>query len=149
VSSRVDTWAPLGKYDWTCASFGPPESTTQMTNWSVQPFLHSSQQKVPMQWATLSPQIAPYHGGSGSPPKSWFIGPVRAHNQNGITFSSAVFAQVTAECPVFYNGTPLPCQNYPFPWWIWAPNLITDSLDPAKSSPKWHLDRFSPFCRAH
>ena len=40
------TLAPPGEYDWTGASFGPPESTTQMANWSVQSFLHSSRQKV-------------------------------------------------------------------------------------------------------
>jgi len=30
-----------------CASFGPPESTAQTANRSVQPFLHSSRRKVP------------------------------------------------------------------------------------------------------
>jgi len=29
-------------------SFGPPESTTQTANQSVQPFLHSSRQKIPI-----------------------------------------------------------------------------------------------------
>jgi len=42
------TLAPPGEYDWTCASLGTPESTTQMANGSVQPFLHSSQQNVPI-----------------------------------------------------------------------------------------------------
>ena len=40
--------APPGKYDWTCASFGPLESTTQMANRSVQPFLHILRQEVPI-----------------------------------------------------------------------------------------------------
>ena len=48
VPSHVGTLAPSGKYDWTCASFGPPESTTQRENRLVQPFLHSSWQKVPI-----------------------------------------------------------------------------------------------------
>jgi len=39
VPSWEGTWAPPGEYDWTCASFGPPESTTQTANRSVQPFL--------------------------------------------------------------------------------------------------------------
>jgi len=38
------TMAPPGEYDWTFASLGPPESTTQTANRSVQPFLHSSLQ---------------------------------------------------------------------------------------------------------
>jgi len=33
------TLAPPGEYDWTCASFSPPKSTTQTANWSVQPCL--------------------------------------------------------------------------------------------------------------
>ena len=40
--------APPGENDGTCNSFSPPEPTTQTANQSVQPFLHSSQQKVPI-----------------------------------------------------------------------------------------------------
>ena len=40
--------APPGEYDWTCASFGPLESTTITANGSVQPFLYSLRQKVPI-----------------------------------------------------------------------------------------------------
>jgi len=43
-----DTLAPAGEYDWTCASFDLPESTTQTANWSVRPFLHSLWKKVPI-----------------------------------------------------------------------------------------------------
>jgi len=46
VSSLEGTLAQPGEYDWTCAFFGPLEFTTQMANPSVQPFLHSSRQKV-------------------------------------------------------------------------------------------------------
>jgi len=41
-TSHEGTLAPPGEYDWTCASCGPAESTTQTTNRLVQPFLHSS-----------------------------------------------------------------------------------------------------------
>jgi len=30
-----------------------------------------------------------------------------------------------------------------------GPHVIHGSLDPPESAPKWHLDRFSRFCRAH
>jgi len=40
------TLAPPGQYDWACASFGLPESTTQKANRSVQLFLHSSRKSV-------------------------------------------------------------------------------------------------------
>jgi len=55
-----DTLAPPGEYDWTFASFDPLESTTQTANRSVQPFLHSSRQKVPILYhVTPIPKTAP------------------------------------------------------------------------------------------
>jgi len=48
VSFNKGTLAPAGKYDWTCASFNSLESTTDTANGSVQPFLHSLRQKVPI-----------------------------------------------------------------------------------------------------
>jgi len=38
MSTWEGTLAPPGECGWTCASFGPPESTTQTANWSVEPF---------------------------------------------------------------------------------------------------------------
>ena len=49
-----------------------------------------------LQWATLSPKIAPSHGGIWTPSKSWFLGPIRGHNPNGISIGSAVFAGLTS-----------------------------------------------------
>jgi len=46
IRLKLCTLAPPGEYDWTCA--GPPKSTTQMADRSVQPFLHSWRQKVPI-----------------------------------------------------------------------------------------------------
>jgi len=45
---REGTLAPPGEYNWTCASFGSPESITQTANRLVLPFLHIARQKVPM-----------------------------------------------------------------------------------------------------
>jgi len=57
------TWGHIGEYDWTSASFGPPKSTTQTVNQSVQPFLHSAWQSL-VGHALI---IAPSHEGSGPP----------------------------------------------------------------------------------
>jgi len=38
VSSHEGALAPLGEYDWTCASCGPLESASETENGSVQPF---------------------------------------------------------------------------------------------------------------
>ena len=65
VPSREGTLAVPGEYNWTCAFFGPPESTTQTANRSVQPFLHSSQQKVPILYnGRPFSRNYPCHGGS-------------------------------------------------------------------------------------
>jgi len=43
-----------------------------------------------LQWAPLSPKIAPSHGGPGLPSNAWFFGTIRTHNPNGIPIGSAV-----------------------------------------------------------
>jgi len=51
MPSHESTLGPPGKYDGICASFGPPESTTQTANRSVQPVLQSSRLSL----GTLAP----------------------------------------------------------------------------------------------
>jgi len=50
-----------------------------------------------LQWATSpSPlKIFPLHGRSGSPSNTWFLGPTRVYNPNGVSVSSAIFAALT------------------------------------------------------
>jgi len=67
------------------------------------------------------PKIAPSHGGSGRH-LTRFLEPIRAHNPNGISIDSAVFAQMTAECPYSLQWDPLTPHNYLFPWGIWTPS---------------------------
>ena len=98
------------------ASFGPPGSTTKKASRSVKPFLHSSRQKVPI-----------LYNGRPFPPKLSLtvedldsvklIIPLVHPNQqpNGLSIGSAVFAQMTVECPIFYNGTPLLPQKLSLP----------------------------------
>ena len=61
-------------------------------------------------------EIAASHGGIWTLCNTLFFGPIRTHNQNGISIGSAVFAQLTADCPVVYSGLLLPPHNCPFPW---------------------------------
>jgi len=50
--------------------------------------------------------------------------------------------------PILYNGTPLPPQKkLPLPMKGSGPHLIHGSLGSPEFSPKWHLNRFSHFCR--
>jgi len=117
VPSHVGTLAPPGEYDWTCAaSFGPPESTTQTANRSVEPFLHSTRQNVPILF-------------NGRPfaqncPFSWGSGPHLIHNSlshSEITIQTTwrsvqPFSHMLLQgVPILYYGRPIP-QNCSFPW---------------------------------
>jgi len=55
-------------------------------------------------WFIGIQQVAPVCTSS----KKRFLGPIRAHNLNGTAIGSAVFAQLTTECRIVYNGPPLP-----------------------------------------
>jgi len=77
-----------------------------------------------------------------------FLGPIRAHNSNGISIGSAVFAQMTAECPYTLQldaHYPLKiaqslCDLDPIYYtWFLGPTRVLNS------QPKRHLDRFSRF----
>jgi len=88
---HVGALAPPGKYDWTCASFCLPKSTTQMENRSVQPCLHKTQHNVIGQiffgttWRIQA--------------NSWFLQPTHVHNPIGRSIGSAVSPQLTAGSP--------------------------------------------------
>jgi len=94
------TLAPPGKYDWTRASFGPLESTAETANGSVQMFLHSLRQKVPILYngRPCPPELSLSMGDLNLQRNTWCFGPMRVHNPNSISISAAVFAQMTAQC---------------------------------------------------
>jgi len=108
IRLKLCTLAPPDKYNWTCASFGPPESTTQTANWSVQPFLHSSRQNVSntIQWATLSPNC-PFSWGDLD---SHLIHDSLGHSEPTVrTVSRSVqlfLHRWPQSVPILYNGRP-------------------------------------------
>ena len=100
MSFHKGTLAPHGEYDRTCASFGPLESTTNTANGSVQSFLHSLWQKVPILYKgrPCPPELPLPMGDLDLTCNTWCFRTMRAHNPNGTLIGSAVFAQTTAEC---------------------------------------------------
>jgi len=78
----------------------PPEAITQTASRSVQPFLNRPRQSVAILYngPPLSPslKIALSHEGSGPPSNTWFPGPTRVLNPNGISVGSAVFAGLSS-----------------------------------------------------
>jgi len=118
VPSHVGTVAPPGEYDWTCASFGIPESTTQTANQSVQLLLHSSPQNVPV----LS-------NGRPFPPKlPHFMRGSRPH----LIYDSLGHSEPTIQMPLPPSKLPLPMGDldpiryrFPGPTRVLNPNSIS------------------------
>ena len=46
----------------------------------------------------ILPNNCPFAWGIRAESDTWFLGPTRVHNPNGILVGSAVFAQITTEC---------------------------------------------------
>jgi len=72
-----------------------------------------------------------------------------AHNPNGITISSAVFAQVTQNVPILDNGPPFTLKIVPSHAEIGTPISTMVPWAQPNTQPKRHLNRFSRFFRAH
>ena len=84
-------------------------------------------------------------------PYTCFHGPTRVQIPNGILTGSAVFAQLTAECPytlqrVILSSSLKTALSHEVIW-----TLIQYMAPWAHQSPqpKLHFDRFNHFCRAH
>jgi len=75
-----------------------------------------------LQWAPLSPKIAPSHGGSGLPSNTipW-AHPSPQPKQHVDRFSH--FCPNERRVPLYVTiGRPIPTENCPFPWGIWTPS---------------------------
>jgi len=79
--------------------------------------------------------------GSGPPSNTWFYGLIRAHNANGISIGTAVFAQLNVECPILYNGSPHPSWKSLIP--MRDPDPVMVPWAYPSPQPKRHLDWFS------
>jgi len=115
----------------------------------VQLFSHRWPHSVPILYCgrPFPPKLPLPMGGSG-PHLTHFLGPIRAHNPNGISVGSAVFAQMTAECPYTLQweyGTPLsPLKIAPSHGYL-DPHLIYGFLVPPKSSTQMASRSVQPF----
>jgi len=125
-----------------------------------QPFFHSSWQKVPI--GLLYNMGAPFHQncpfwwGILTPSDKWLPGSIQAHSQNGISLGSAIFAQVTAECPYTlqwdapsplkivssHGGSGPPSNTWlPGPTRVLNPNGISIGSAVLQGSLLWQTDR--------
>jgi len=114
---------PMGDldHDLICGFLGPPDSASQMASRSIQLFLHSLWQTVPILYTgdPFPPKLQLPMGWSGPPSNTWFLGTSQVLNPNGISNSSPVFALLTAEHPYTLEWPALHPQNCPFTWGYW------------------------------
>ena len=100
-------------------SVGLPKSSPKTACQSVQLFLHSTPQSVPLLYNGLlrfPPKNAHSHGGLGPPSNTWYLGPAQVINQNGISIGSVVF--------------------------VWIPNaMLYNAITMGKKTPKLPLPR--------
>jgi len=75
------------------------------------PLLHRAAIKRPHRHQTWTVQLYSTGGANVHPIYHIFFGPTRIHTPNGISSSSAVFAQLRAQFPILYNGPPLPLKT--------------------------------------
>jgi len=97
-------------------------------------------------------KIAPSNGGGvnfGPASNTCFLGPTQVHNLNGISIGSAIFAQMTAQCPYTVQwATPSPLKIAPsHPMGDVNPHLIHGSLGPPESSTQTASQLVRPFLR--
>jgi len=118
---------------------------------SVQQCLHSSRQSVVGHvGACPSPSKLPLPVGDLDPhPIHGFVSPPCAHDRNGISIGSAIFAQLTAECPYWrtLQWAALSPQNCPFSWGTGShiSHLIHGFLPPSESSTQTASRSVQPF----
>jgi len=124
---------------------GQLEFTTETANGSVQPFLHSLRQKVPILYngRPYPPELPFPMWDLDIPSNTWCFGPMRAHNPNGTSIGSAVFAQMTGECP--YTGLPVSPSKLFLPMLASGPHVTLGSLGQPESRTQMATWSFQPF----
>jgi len=90
-------------------------------------------------WCSGIQQVAPH------------LGPTRVYNPNSISIGSAIFAQLTAECPYTLQWAmrSLSLPILPFPAGDRDRRLTRDSLGSFESKTQTASRSVQPFCRVH
>jgi len=126
--------------------FGPLESTTQMANRSVQPFLHSSRQKVSILYNRRPfPQNCPFSWGDLD---RYLIDDSLGQSEPTIRMASRsvqLLSHRDRNVLILYNWTPLSPSKLPLPTGGSGPPSNTCSLGPSKSSTQTISRPVQPF----
>ena len=142
MSFHKGTLEPPGEYDLTCASFCPLHSTTDIANGSVQPFLHSLRQKVPIlyncpfPWRTWTSHVT--HDA---------FSPCESTTQMAPRSVQPSLHRWPRSVSTLYNGLPVSPSKLPLPMLASGPHLIRGSLGPPESGTQMATWLFQPFLK--
>jgi len=100
-----------------------------------------------LHWAAPSPKIAPSRGDLDSHPSNTrFLGPIRAHNRNGILIGSAIFCTDDRRLSLYFTmGRPFAPSKLPVPVGDLDPHLKRGRFDPPESSTRTAFRSVQPF----
>jgi len=129
----------------TCASFSPPEATTQMANLFSHFCTACGTVSSGMLGMPFPLKIVSSHGGSVSPSNTWFLGSPNSASQMASRSVQPVLHSSQQKVPTLYDGRPFP-QKLPLPMGVLDPHLTMIPWAHPSTQPKGHLNQFSFFC---
>ena len=112
VPSHVDTLAPPNEYNWTCASFDLPESTTQTAHGRKSLYFTMGRPfppKLSLPMGHLDPHII-----------LDFLVPSKPKTQTASRSVQPFSHRWPQSVPILYNGTPIPLKIAPSHRGIWT-----------------------------
>jgi len=146
VSFHKGTLAPPGEYDWTLHPSAPLESTTDTANGSVQPFLHSLRQKVPILYnGHPYPPELPLPMGDLDLPCNTMLS---AHTSPQPKWHLDRFSRLCADnqsVSILYNTLPVFPSKLPLPMSVSEPHLIRGTMGLPMSGTQMATGSFQPF----
>jgi len=111
-----------------------PQPKRQVDRFSRFCTAHGRNVPIPYNGRPFPPKVPLPVGQSEPPSNTRFFGPFRAHNPNGIPIGSAVFAQVTTECPYTVQWNDHFPSKLPLLMEDLNPNLMHGTLGQSRSS---------------
>jgi len=151
MSFHEGTLASPGEYDWTCTSFGPLDSITEMANGSAEPFCTAYSRRC--LYCTMG---APIHQNCPFPWGIWTLhvthdalGPCEPTTKTAPRSVQPCLHRWPQTVPILYNGLPVFPSKLSLPTLASGPHVIHGSLGPTQSGTQMATWSFQLFCRAH
>jgi len=148
VSFHKDTLGHLWRIRLNLCILRPIESTTEIANGPVQPFLHRLRQKVPTMGALVH-QNCPFPWGI------WIsyvthdaFGPCESTTQRASRSVQSSLHRWPRSVSILYHGLPVSPSKLPLPMLASGPHIIRGSFGPPESGTQMATWSFQPFLQS-